>query len=217
MAHSTIADVAQNITALGRQLDPDQFGFILKHSVRPLVQLQIPPGLCSLADLKFAKVNLTPEEEYDEQGVNMTLPRPHHPDLTTVKDNHPTRALAAAIHYHIRKRMYPRFPASQTEIADLFAVEQKKFFTSVTDREYEGGQKLSKVRKLELDKPPGTKGDKDKEDNASPAQEPPRPATDDQEIDPKMPELEDAEPPKPKKFHFKKPQPAQGKKHFSKK
>ena len=91
--------------------------------------------------------------------------------------------------------MYPRFPASQTEIADLFAVEWKKFFTSVMGREYEGGQKLSKVRKLESDKPPGTKGDKDKEYNASPAQEPPTPATDDQEVDPKMPELEDTEPP----------------------
>ena len=65
-AHSAIADVAQNIAALGRQLDPDQFGFILKHSVRPLVQLQIPPGLCNPADLKFANSNLTPEEQYDE-------------------------------------------------------------------------------------------------------------------------------------------------------
>ena len=83
--------------------------------------------------------------------------------------------------------MYPHFPASQTEIADLFTVEWKKFFTSVTSREYEGGQNLSKARKLDSDKPPGTKGDKDKEDNASPAQEPPRPATDDQEIDPEMP------------------------------
>ena len=196
MAHSAITDVAQNIAALGIQLDPDQFGFIFKHPVRPLVQLQIPPDLCSLADLKFAKANLTPEEEYDERGVNMTLPRPHHPDLTTVKDKHPMRALAVAIHYHLRKRMYPHFPTSQTEIADLFAVERKKFFTSVTSREYEGGQKLSKARKLDLDKPLGTKGDKDKEDNASPAQERPRPATDNQEIDPEMPELEDAEPPK---------------------
>ena len=70
MAHSTIADVAQNVAALGRQLDPDQFGIILKHSVRPLVQLQIPPGLCNPADLKFAKSNLTPEEQYNERGVN---------------------------------------------------------------------------------------------------------------------------------------------------
>ena len=116
--------------------------------------------------MKFAKANLTPEEESDEQGVNTTLPRPHHPDLATVKDKHPTRALTVAIHYQLRKRMYPHFPASQTEIADLFAVEWKKFFTSVTSREYEGGQKLSKVRKLDLDKPPDTKGDKDKENNA---------------------------------------------------
>ena len=114
--------------------------------------------------------------------------------------------------------MYPHFPASQTEIADLFTVEQKKFFTSVTGREDEGGQKLSKARKLDLDKPPDTKGDKDKENNASPVkQEPPTSANDDQEIDPEMPELEDAESPKPKKFHFKKPQPAQGRKHSSKK
>ena len=138
-AHSAIADVAQNIAALGRQLDPDQLGFILKHSVRPLVQLQIPPGLCNPADLKCAKANLTPEEEYDERGVNTMLPRPHHPDLTTVKDKHPMRALTATIHYYLRKRMYPRFPASQTKIADLFAVERKKFFTLVTGREYEGG------------------------------------------------------------------------------
>ena len=147
----------------------------------------------------------------------MTLPRPHHPDLATVKDKHPTRALAVAIHYHLRKRMYPHFLASQTEIADLFAVEWKKFFTSVTGREYEGSQKMSKMRKLYLDKPPDTKEDKDKE-KASPAkQEPPTAANDDQEIDPEMPELEDTEPPKPKRFHFNKPQPAQGKKHFPKK
>ena len=139
MAHSANANVAQNIAALGRQLDPDQFGFILKHSVRPLVQLQIPPGLCNLVDLKFAKSNLTPEEQYDERGVNTMLPRPHHPGLATVKDKYPTRALAVAIHYHLRKRMYLHFPASQTEIADLFAIKWKKFFTSVTSREYEGG------------------------------------------------------------------------------
>ena len=89
--------------------------------------------------MKFAKANLTPEEEYDEQGVNTMLPRPHHPDLATVKDKHPVRALIVAIHYQLRKRMYPRFPAPQTEIADLFTVKWKKFFTSVTGREYEGG------------------------------------------------------------------------------
>ena len=69
----------------------------------------------------------------------MTLPRPLQPDLATVKDKHPMRALTVAIHYQLRKRMYPHFPASQTKIADLFAVERKKFLTSVTGREYKGG------------------------------------------------------------------------------
>ena len=73
------------------------------------------------------------------------------------------------------------------------------------------------MRKLDLVKPLDTKEDKDKE-KASPAkQEPSTSANDDQEIDHEMPELEDTEPPKPKRFHFKKPQPAQGKKHFPKK
>ena len=68
------------------------------------------------------------------------------------------------------------------------------------------------MRKLDLDKSLDIKEDKEK---ASPAkQEPPTSVNDDQEIDPEMPELEDTEPLKPKRFHFKKPQPAQGKKHF---
>ena len=68
--------------------------------------------------------------------------------------------------------MYPHFPTSQTEIADLFAVERKKFFTSVTSREYEGGRKMSEMRKLDLDKSSDTKEDKDKE-KASPAKQEP--------------------------------------------
>ena len=143
MPSFTIADIAQNIAALGRPLDPDQFGFILRHSVRPLVQLQIPPGLCNLTDLKFAKSNLTPEEQYDEQGVNMMLPRPHHPDLATVKDKHPMRALAVPIYYHLRKRMYPRFPTSQTEITYILAVKRKKFFTSPAES-MKGAKKCQK-------------------------------------------------------------------------
>ena len=36
-AHSAIADVAGTLTTLGRRLDPNQFQFLLKHSIRPLV------------------------------------------------------------------------------------------------------------------------------------------------------------------------------------
>ena len=43
--------------------------------------------------------------------------------------------------------MFTKFPASQNEIADLFQVERKKFFTSITGREYEGGKKMTKKSK----------------------------------------------------------------------
>ena len=119
-AHTAIADVAGNLATLGRRLDPTQFQFLLKHSVQPLVQLQVPARLCNPADLTFTKTSLTDEEMFEQRAVNNMLPRPHHPNLETVDPKHPTRALAAAIHYQIRKKMFTKFPASQNKIADLF-------------------------------------------------------------------------------------------------
>ena len=83
------------------------------------MQLQVPARLCNPADLTFAKASLTDEEMFEQRAVNNMLPRPHHPDLEAVDPKHPTKALAAAIHYQIRKKMFTKFPASQTEKADL--------------------------------------------------------------------------------------------------
>ena len=91
------------------------------------MQLQVPARLCNPADLTFAKTSLTDEEMFEQRAVNNMLPRPHHPNLEAVDPKHPTRALTAAIHYQIRKKMFTKFPASQNEIADLFEVERRKF------------------------------------------------------------------------------------------
>ena len=107
--HTAIADIAGNLATLGRRLDPTQFQFLLKHSVQPVVQLQVPARLCNPADLTFAKTSLTDEEMFEQRAVNNMLPRPHHPNLEAVDPKHPTRALAAAIHYQIRKRCSPNF------------------------------------------------------------------------------------------------------------
>ena len=144
--HAAIANIAGNLATLGRRLDPTQFQFLLKHSVQPLVQLQVPARLCNPADLTFTKASLTDKEMLEQRAVNNMLPRPHHPDLEAVDPKHPTRALAAAIHYQIRKKMFTKFPASQSKIADLFQVERKKFFTSITRCEYEGGKKMTKKK-----------------------------------------------------------------------
>ena len=195
-AHAAIADVTGNLATLGRRLDPTQFQFLLKHSVWPLVQLQVPARLCNPADLTFTKTSLTDEEMFEQRAVNNMLPRPHHPNLEAVDPKHPTRALAAAIHYQIRKKMFTKFPASQNEIADLFEVERKKFFTSITGHEYEEGKKVTKKK---------TETSDTKEEPTSPSQ-----------IDPEMPTLEDVDSPtRPKQFKFKKP--ISTKKHHQKK
>ena len=160
------------------------------------MQLQVPARLCNPADLTFTKTSLTDEEMFEQRAVNNMLPRPHHPNLEAVGPKHPTRALTAAIHYQIRKKMFTKFPASQNEIADLFEVERKNFFTSITGCEYEGGKKTTKKK---------TETSATKEESTSPSQ-----------IDPEMPPLEDVDAPtRPKQFKFKKPIPT--KKHHQKK
>ena len=166
------------------------------------MQLQLPARRCNPADLTFAKASLTDEEMFEQRAVNNMLPRPYHPDLEAVDSKHPTRALAAAIHYQIMKKMFTKFPTSQTEIADLFQVERKKFFTSITGREYEGGKKMTKKKLKTSD----TKEDRDKS----------KESTSTTQTDSEMPPLEDADAPmRPKQFKFKKPTPT--KKHYQKK
>ena len=166
------------------------------------MQLQVPARLCNPADLTFAKTSLTDKEMLEQRAVNNMLPRPHHPDLEAADPKHPTRALAAAIHYQIRKKMFTKFPASQTEIANLFQVERKKFFTSITGHEYEGGKKMM-MKKVETS---DTKEARNKsKESTSPTQ-----------TDPEMPPLEDKDAlMRLKQFKFKKPIPT--KKHHQKK
>ena len=135
---------------------------------------------------------------FEQRAVNNMLPRPHHPNLEAVDPKHPTRALAAAIQYQIRKKMFTKFLASQNEIADLLQVERKKFFTNITDHEYEGGKKMTK-KKVE------TSDTKEAKELTTPSQ-----------TDPEMPPLEDVDAPtRLKQFKFKKPIPT--KKHHQKK
>ena len=121
--HTAIAEVAETLATLGRTLGPNQFQFLLKHSVHPLVQLQVPAHLCHPGKLRFAKEHLTDDELYEQRGVNTVLPRPHHPNLDQMPAKHPTRALASAIHYQLRKCIFTKFSTSQTDIADLFQVK----------------------------------------------------------------------------------------------
>ena len=200
--HTAIADITGTLATLGRTLD--QFQFLLKHSVHPLVQLQVPAHLCHPGELKFAKEYLTDDELYEQCGVNTVLPRPHHPDLDQVPAKHPTRALASTIHYQLRKCMFTKFATSQTDIADLFQVKRKKFFTSITGREYKAGKKQTKAEQTKM-------AETTAKEITTPGQEEPQP-TAATEVDSEMPPLEDIRP--KKKFRFKDPESTPRSKHF---
>ena len=82
--------------------------------------------------------------------VNNILPCPYHPKLETVAPKHPTKAFAAANQYQLHKQIFTKFTASQTEIADMFQVECKKFFTTITGHQYDTGKKPTKADKLRM-------------------------------------------------------------------
>ena len=102
-AHNTAAEVTGHLAFLGRTLSPGQFSFILKHSVRPLIQFNIAPHLCQPGKLTFVKADLTPEEAFKQQPVNKMLPKPYHPKLQKVENKHATCCLAAAVHYQLHQ------------------------------------------------------------------------------------------------------------------
>ena len=92
--------------------------------------------------------------------------------------------------------MCTKFTASQTEVANLFQIKRKKFFTSITGCKYDPGKKPTKSEKLKPSLKKATSAEKETEE--------PQPSqSTTSEIDPEMPPLEDIRP--KKKLRFKDP------------
>ena len=70
LCHKNSAKLAGHMVELGKTLEPAQFTYVMKHSLRPLVQLSIPPHLCFPTKLKFDKLHLTPAETKEERAVS---------------------------------------------------------------------------------------------------------------------------------------------------
>ena len=132
-AHNHTSQVAQAVVQLSKVSSPEQFTFVLKLAVRPIIQLKIPPHLSAPTDLKFEKDRLTQEETTEGYCCNLILPQPFHPKLSGISFKHPTRCLAAAAHFLIRKELFnSKYP--QLQVAKDFAVAEKKLhLTSYCD------------------------------------------------------------------------------------
>ena len=144
-AHNHMAQVAQAVVDLSKVSSPEQFTFVLQLAVRPIIQLKIPPHLSAPTELKFEKERLTPEEITEENCCNLILPLPFHPKLSGITFKHPTRCLAAAAHFLIRKKLF-NSKYQQLLVAKDFAVAEKKLHLTISRRKYDPGKKASKKR-----------------------------------------------------------------------
>ena len=138
-----MAEVAKAIVDVSEVSSPEQFTFVLQLAVRPIIQLKIPPHLSAPTELKFEKERLTPEEIAEENCCNLILPQPFHPKFAKLDYKDPTRCLAAAAHFLIRKKLFnTKYP--QLHVAKDFAVVKKKLHLTVSGRKYDPGKKAPK-------------------------------------------------------------------------
>ena len=144
-AHNHMSEVAKAIVDVSEVSSPEQFTFVLQLAVRPIIQLKIPPHLSAPTELKFEKERLTPKEITEENCCNLILPQPFHPKFATIDFKNPTRCLAAAAHFLIRKKLFnTKYP--QLLVAKDFAVAEKKLHLTVSRRKYDPGKKAPKKR-----------------------------------------------------------------------
>ena len=148
-AHNHLAEVAKQVVMVSEVSSPEQFTFVLQHAVRPIIQLKIPPHLSAVTELKFEKERLTPEELNEENCCNLILAQPFHPKFAKLDTKDPTRCLAAAAHFLIRKKLF-NSKVTQLRVAKDFAVAEKKLHLAISGRKYDPGKKASK-RKLTTD------------------------------------------------------------------
>ena len=124
-AHEYSAKVAKSVAKIGTVSTPSQFNFIMKRAVCPLIYLSSP------ANWNFAKERLTEEEIQEEEGSSQMLPWPFHPDLAELDEKHPTRCVAATVHFLLRKATF-KTAISQTKVAEKFRVALKKLHKAIT-------------------------------------------------------------------------------------
>ena len=162
-AHNHMAEVAKSIVRVSEVSSPEQFTFVLQLAVRPIIQLKIPPHLSAPTELKFEKERLTPEELTEENCCNLILPRPFHPKFAKLDFKDPTRCLAAAAHFLIRKELF-NSKCTQLHVAKVFAVAEKKLHLTISGRKYNPGKKASKRKRTSAiktsDPKPSTSQDK---------------------------------------------------------
>ena len=147
MCHENSAKMAGHLVQLGSTLTPKQYTYVVKHSLCPLVQISLPPCLCSPADLKFSKLRLTPQETKEEISINQCLPRPFHLALAVLPPKHPTRSLAAIIHTVLRRELFNTKESTST-ISEQFQIAPRNYMKDLQESDMILDRNSPKQKKL---------------------------------------------------------------------
>ena len=108
----------------------------LEHSIKEGSHERYPDHLQCFRNIKKIKYP-------DFQAMTLILPRPFHPKFAKLDFKDPTRCLAAAAHFLIRKKLFnTKYP--QLHVTKDFAVAEKKLHLTVSGRKYDPGKKASK-------------------------------------------------------------------------
>ena len=177
-AHNHMAEVAKAIVDVSEVSSPEQFTFVLQLVVRPIIQLKFPQHLSAPTELRFEKERLTPQEIAEENCCNLILSQPFHPKFAKLDFKDPTRCLAAAAHFLIRKKLF-NSKCTQLHVTKDFAVAEKKLHLTVSGRKYDPDKKASKRKRTSdvktADPKPSTSQDK-----SASTQQPQKPAPEQQ-------------------------------------
>ena len=192
-AHNHMAEVAKSIVNISEVSSPEQFTFVLQLAVRPIVQLKIPPHLSAPTELKFERERLTPEELTEENCCNLILPQPFHPKFAKLDFKDPTRCLAVAAHFLIRKEFF-NSKCTQLHVAKVFAVAEKKLHLAISRRKYDPGKKASKRKRTSAVKTSDPKPSTSQDKSASEQQPQDESVSEQQPQDEPVPEQQQNEP-----------------------
>ena len=105
-AHEYPAKVAKSVAQLGTVTTPSQFNFIMKRAVHPLIQLQTPPLSVFPCQLELCKRKTDRRGNSGRRRIKSNAAMVVPPDLAQIDEKHPTRCVAAAVHFLLRKATF---------------------------------------------------------------------------------------------------------------
>ena len=135
VAHEHLARSCTSLNILSRTLTSHQLLLLLKARIRPLVQLNIPPGLFEETRLGQERMELP--EEQNKQVRLMMIPIASSGRLVQERPNSMTQLLAATMSFKILNRFGDGM--TQRELQQMYGVRPKQLALCITGRKYMGG------------------------------------------------------------------------------